>query len=762
VALLTDRWDLAVNGEAQLVMVCGEPGIGKSRLVEELHDSVADQPCIHIRFQCSPYHANSALYPLTRQLERGAGFAAHDSDAIKLDKLETMLSQGSDDFRHTAALLAPFLGIDTGDRYPKLGMSPRRQKSEAMDAMADYLAGLSTVKPLLMILEDAHWIDPSSEEAMERVVTRMIGHRALLVVTHRPEYTPRWSNLGHATALGLGHLGRHQVKELALQICGDRPLPEAVLTQITARTDGVPLYVEELTKSVIESNAENDALPGGDGGAVPASLRDSLTGRLDRLEHGRNVAQIGACIGRTFSHDMLSAVADMPEDTLQESLEELVQSGLLSRAGAPSEQRYRFKHALVQDAAHDLLLKSRRQAIHGRIADILLRDQKDVAAQVPEVIAQHFAEAGNPAKAVEYWLAAGAVAFGRFAYAEAVEHSNAGLSHLQYLDEGIARDRLELALSLLLGGAYLQVRGFAADQVRDAHTRALSLAEALGDERHTFIALVGLAVWYMVRGPQRRSRELMERLQGVAAKIGEPAFLVVADLLHGILNVFMADNVAARMRLGRVLDLAPSVEPADVIKIVGADPLCQANLWLSIALWRRGYPDQACVHLDKCVARGDAVDHPASRAGARCMGAVTLLERGELEEAVAMAMEGSTYAKEQSLPDWEAIGLGSSGNAMLRMGKIDDAEKVLTVANDMRAVTGNGFHNPELYQGRISLARGDGDAAIAIVDETLPLIRDAGEFWYEVEFLRLKGLALAAKGETHHPAAEAAFLEAIS
>ena len=761
IALLTDRWDLAVNGEAQLVMVCGEPGIGKSRLVEELHERGADQPCIHIRFQCSPYHTNSPLYPLIRQLERGAGFAADDTESVKLDKLEALLAQGSDDYRHTAAMLSPLLGIDAGDRYPKLGMSPRRQKSEAMDAMADYLAGLSTVNPLLMILEDAHWIDPSSEEAMERVVTRMIGHRALLIVTHRPEYAPPWSNLGHATALGLGHLGRHQVKELALQICGERPLPEAVLRQITTRTDGVPLYVEELTKSVIESNADGSLLPA-DGGAVPSSLRDSLTARLDRLEYGREVAQIGACIGRTFSHDMLSAVADMPKNTLQESLQELVRSGLLSHAGAPSDQRYRFKHALVQDAAHDLLLKTRRQAIHGRIADILLRDQKEFAEQVPEIIAQHFAEAGNPTKAVKYWLAAGSVASGRFAYAEAVEHLSAGLSHLQHLDEGGTRDRMELGLSLLLGGAYLQVRGFASDQVRDAHTRALSRGESLGDERRTFIALVGLSVWYMVRGPQRRSRELMERLQGVAAEIGDPSLLVVADLLHGILNVFMADNAAARVRLGRVIDMAVSVEPATIIKIVGADPLCQAHLWLSIALWRLGFADQACVHLEKCVGRGDAVDHPASRAGARCMGAVTLLERGELEEAVAMAMAGSTFAKEQSLPDWEAIGLGSCGNAMLRMGKVDEAETVLTIANDMRAVTGNGFHNPELYQGRIRLARGDADAAIAIVDDTLPKIREAGEFWYEVEFLRLKGLALTAKGEDQHEAAEAVFREAIA
>jgi len=216
------------------------------------------------------------------------------------------------------------------------------------------------------------------------------------------------------------------------------------------------------------------------------------------------------------------------------------------------------------------------------------------------------------------------------------------------------------------------------------------------------------------------------------------------------------------VRLGRVIDMAVSVEPATIIKIVGADPLCQAHLWLSIALWRLGFADQACVHLEKCVGRGDAVDHPASRAGARCMGAVTLLERGELEEAVAMAMAGSTFAKEQSLPDWEAIGLGSCGNAMLRMGKVDEAETVLTIANDMRAVTGNGFHNPELYQGRIRLARGDADAAIAIVDDTLPKIREAGEFWYEVEFLRLKGLALTAKGEDQHEAAEAVFREAIA
>jgi class 3 adenylate cyclase/tetratricopeptide (TPR) repeat protein len=766
VALLMDRWELSREGEGQVVMLGGEPGIGKSRIVQAVMDRVDDEEHIRLRYQCSPYHTNSALYPVIQQLERASGIVRDDDDDAKLDKLQTVLALGTNQVGRAVAMLAPLLSIDPGDKFARSGMSPRKQIAETIEVLADQLSGLSETRPVLLILEDAHWIDPSTQEAFDRLAAQVARRRVLLIITHRLEYQPPWSSLGHATALRLSRLRRSDVTAMATQVTGGKSLPEQLLGQIIAKTDGIPLFVEELTAMVIESGLVEDT-----GGrfelsgpitdlAVPSTLQDSLTARLDRMAAVREVAQIGACIGRTFPQTLLAAVADMPEDQLDSALQKLEESELLFRNGRAPNARYTFKHALVQDAAHDLLLRSRRQEIHRRIAEALESDKSTIVEKEPEVVAQHYAEAELHNRAIDYWIRAGGRALRRYAYAEAVEHLTTGLAALERIPEGEDRDRLEIALRAPLGAAYIQSRGFGGSEVEITYTRTLELCDLLDDDRRRFDALFGLCVWYLVRGEVRRSGLIAGRILALAESSENPTLTLVANLIYGVQLVFVGDCGRARDRLSKVLEVDDRIDINRVTYVGGGDPIAYAHLWLSFIVWKLGYPDTGIAHLRKALVRADEVDNPASRAGAMTVGALTLLECGELDEAIDLALEGSNFAKEQGLPDWEAVGLGASANAKLRKGLVDEALSIMEYSDEMRRVIGMGFRNTRLYRARAHMLRGELDKALEIFDITLPEIRQTGELWFESELLRMKGDTLVESGADRHAEAEACFVEA--
>ena len=767
IALLMDRWELACGGEGQVVLLGGEAGIGKSRIVQAILQRLDDQKYTRLRYQCSPYHTNSALYPIIQQLERASGIVRGDDDDSKIDKLETILALGTNDVARAGAMLAPLLSIQSGDRYARSGMSPRKQKAETIEVIADQLAGLSESRPVLLILEDSHWIDPSTKEAFDRLAAQAARSRVLLVVTHRLEYQPPWASLGHATALRLSRLRRSDVTAMATQVSGGKTLPDQVMGQIIDKTDGVPLFVEEFTSMVIESGLVEDTgkcyeLSGPITDlAVPSTLQDSLTARLDRLAAVREIAQIGACIGRTFPRTLLATVSDVSEAELTAALGKLEDAELLFRSGQSSEARYTFKHALVQDAAHDLLLRSRRHQIHQRIAEALESDHSTIVEKEPEVLAQHYAEAELFSRAVEYWTRAGRRALRRYAYAEAVEHLTTGVAALERIEPGLDRDRLEIALRAPLGAAYIQSRGFGYGEVEEIYTRTLELCDILNDDRRRFDALFGLCVWYMVRGEQSRSGLIAGRVLAIAEASEDPTLSLVADLIYGVHMVFVGNCAESRDRLKHVLEIDDSIDISRVTSVGGGDPLAYGHLWLSLVTWKMGYPDQGRDHLDKALARAETVDNPASRAGAMTVGALTLLECGELEKASDMALEGAAFAKEQGLPDWEAVGLGASSNAKLRLGLIDEADTLLTRSVDMRAAIGMGFRNMRLYRARIHMLRGELDQALELLDRTLPEIHQTGELWFEAELLRTKGEALHALGPDHHPEAEQCFFKAL-
>ena len=394
-ALLQRRWQQAKAGEGSVVLISGEPGIGKSRLAQTLLEQLSGEPHTRLRLFCSPHHQDSALYPTITQLERAAGFRREDTAEQRLDKLEAVLAQATNDLGEAAPLLAALLSLPAGERYPPLNLTPQKQKEKTLRALVAQVEGLAARQPVLMLFEDAQWSDPTSLELFDLIIDRVPALRILLIVTFRPEFTPPWTGRPHVTSLGLNRLAPRQRAEMIAGVTGGKALPEEIAEQIIDRTDGVPLFVEELTKAVVESGILTDA---GDrytaAGpvtplAIPASLQASLLARLDRLAPVREVAQIGAALGRQFSHELIGAVAPMPQPQLDDALAQLVSAELIYRRGTPPDAEYTFKHALVQDAAYSTLLRSRRQQLHARIAATLEDRFPDIVAAQPALLAHH-------------------------------------------------------------------------------------------------------------------------------------------------------------------------------------------------------------------------------------------------------------------------------------------------------------------------------------------------------------------------------------
>jgi len=488
-SLLNERWRQAKDREGQVVLLCGEPGIGKSRLTQVLREQVSAEPHLQLRYQCSPYHTNSALHPVVEHIERAAGFDSADDVPTRIGKMEALLRTARDDISTAAPIVAALLSIDTGDHYPPAHLTPQAQKAATLKALVDHVLGLSSRQPVLMIFEDAHWIDPTTQEALDLLIAAITGVPVLMVISYRPEYQPPWARLTHVTTLPLVRLPRSQCVLMAEKVSGGRPLPGEVLDHIIVKTDGVPLFVEELTKTVLESGllAETDGAYRLVGPlhalAIPSTLQDSLMARLDRAAPMREVAQIGSCIGRQFSRDLLAAVTLLDDSALEDALRQLIDAELVFRVGGAPDAGYTFKHALVQDAAYNTLTKARRQALHGQIVQTLLSGFSWIAESTPETFAHHYTEAANYEQAARYWRLAAERASARFANAEAIAHFRKGLATLARVPPGSERVDRELALRM---GLVASLR--MADRYDEA-LEELERAEALATEHERLLDL---------------------------------------------------------------------------------------------------------------------------------------------------------------------------------------------------------------------------------------------------------------------------------
>ena len=466
--LLLRRWSKAKTGEGQVVLLSGEAGIGKSRLTAALLERLASEPHTRLRYFCSPQHTDSAFYPIISQMERAAGFTHEDTAKAKLDKLDAVLAQTSTPIQD-AALFAEMLSLPNDGRYPALDLAPEERRQRTQEALTAQLAGLTRQRPVLMIVEDAHWVDPTSLEVFGRTVDQIKTLPVLLIVTFRPEFNAPWAGRSHVTSLALNRLGEREAAAIIARIVGNKDLPADVTAEIVERTDGIPLFVEEMTKAVLEAEGEGEArltaaaMPS-PALAVPASLHASLMARLDRLGHSKKIAQIGAALGREFSHTLLAAVARKPEAETASALERIIDAGLLFRQGTPPQATYLFKHALVQDAAYGTLLREPRRALHARIAETLESRFAEIAENQPEVLARHFTEAGMSETAIQYWSKAGERALQRSANAEAAAHLTSAIELICVSPKGGGESRLELRLQMALGSAARAIHGHAAPE----------------------------------------------------------------------------------------------------------------------------------------------------------------------------------------------------------------------------------------------------------------------------------------------------------
>src|SRR5262245_39028751 len=539
--MLLDRFEQAKDGEGQVVLLSGEPGIGKARLVHALLARLAGEPNPTIRYYCSPYHVNSALHPVMEQLERAAGFEPEDRPERKLDKLE-LLIRGTDDVAAVAPLFAALLSIPAGSRYGALNMSAQRQRELTIAALLDQLGGLAARQPVLMVLEDSHWLDPTSTELFERVIERSQTLPLMLLITFRPEFAPPWTSYLHVTSLTLNRLGRRHSTEMIAAVAGGKPLPAAILDQIWAKTEGVPLFVEELTKTVLEPGLLEDRgdryelagpLPPL---AIPATLQDSLMARLDRFVAVKEVAQIGAVIGREFSYRLLATLSPLEETALQEALSQLVGSELVFRRGTIPDATYSFKHAFIQDAAYRSLLKTKRQQVHAQVAKALRERFPDVTESQPEVLAHHLTEAGLTVVAIGSWQRAGEMAAERSANAEAAAHYHRGLELLRTLPESAERNERELDLLTALGSLLMATKGEGHAEVATVYGRARDLCRVEGDTSRLAAVLQGLRIYHMVRADLASAQKAAEELLALGERTGDSGYQIEGHRAIGLVS----------------------------------------------------------------------------------------------------------------------------------------------------------------------------------------------------------------------------------
>ena len=653
VELLLERWGRAKQGQGQVVVLIGEAGIGKSRLVQVVKDHAASEPHVRVELRGSPYHQQSPLHPVIVHLQRLLGWRPEEAPEDKLAKLEAVLTRYGLPLPETVPLFASLLTLPLPERYPPLALSPQRQKDRTLENLLAWQLREAERQPMLLIIEDLHWLDPSTVEFLGLLVDQAATWRLLVLLTTRPGFRPPWAQGAHATQIPLSRLRREQAARMIQDVAGSKPLPAEVRDRLLDRTDGVPLFIEESTKMVLESGLLREAddryelmgpLPML---AIPTTLHDSLVTRLDRLPLAKPVAQLAATIGRQFSFELLQAVSPLDKVVMREALEQLIDAELLYERGVVPPATYVFKHALIQQAAYQSLLRSTRQQYHQRIARTLVDQFPETAATQPELVAHHYTEAGLGLQAVPFWQRAGQRAMERSANLEAISHLTRGLELLRAHPETPDHLQQELTLQLALGAELLMIRGYPAPEVEQAFTRALDLCQRVGDSAQLFAAQAGLWGIYLTRPRLSVACDLAERAFALAQRLDDPALLQEAHLMLGASLFYLGDLVSARGHLEQGVALYKPAPSHEGVVRMGADPGARCLAWASWTLWILGYPDQAQVRMEAALSMGEEISHAFTRAWVLHFASTLHAWRRELEPARERAEQEIDLSKEQ-------------------------------------------------------------------------------------------------------------------
>lgn len=741
--LLARRWLRVKTGEGQVVQLAGEAGIGKSRLTVALMAHIAKEPHTRLRYFCSPQHADSALHPVIVQMERAAGLADAETPQDRLDRLDDMLRQTATPCED-AALLAEMLSLANDGRYPAPNLSPPQRRQKTLQALVAQLEALSRREPVLMVFEDAHWTDPTSLELFARVADRIATLPVLLIVTSRPEFKPPWIGRPHVTALTLNRLAQRDVGAMIDRVIGDRPLPASVRQDIIARTDGIPLFVEEMTKAVLEADNDGEARRTATANpspapAVPASLQASLMARLDRLGSAKEVVQIGAAIGREFSHALLAAVAGRPEAELGAALDRLIEAGLLSRQGLPPHANYLFKHALVQDAAYGLLLREPRRALHARIAETLERQFAETTASEPEIVALHFGRAERAESAFLHYERAGDRSVARSAFAEAIAHFDAALAQLGSLPPGAERGQRELAILLKQGPAVMMLRGQRVPEIERIYRRAYDVAKALGDEQRLFKALWGLWLHANVTGNTDLARDRAEELVALGNRSGKEELVLEAMHCRWSTAGFCGDVAGTLAGARDGLRLYDPAKHGGLGAEFGAhDPGVCAYFVTGHSFAQSGRPRAAAENAERSIALSGRLDHVPTTVFAATNALTTFQMIGDRTAVIRQAARVKELADQLDLPGPRSLALFFDAWARACGDGIDAGLQAMEAEFPRVSALGS---MPVLYAGMIAgirLEAGHAAQALELLDGVLAKVKEPGVGFFLPEIHRLR------------------------
>ncbi|MGY3356637.1 class 3 adenylate cyclase/tetratricopeptide (TPR) repeat protein [Bradyrhizobium sp. GM0.4] len=762
------RQRLAWQGQGQMVLISGEAGIGKSRIVATLSESPSLGAHRRVRYQCSPYHTNSVLHPFVAQLERAAGIRSHDTPGQKLDKLEAMLSLGTQQVAQATPLIAALLSIPTGDHCPPLALSPAQQRRQTFAALLDQLEGLAREQPLLIICEDMHWADATTLELFDLAVDRIRGLPILVLMTSRPEFEPSWSGLANVSLLRLDRLDRRDSRALVEQVAVGRQLPREMMKQIIDRTDGIPLFVEELTKMVLESGLlledagryrlDNPLPPL----AIPATLQDSLMARLDRLAPVKELAQIGAAIGRDFSYALLRYVAGRDDLTLSAALAQLEEAELLVRRGAPPEANYSFKHALVQEAAYESLLKSKRQVLHKRIGDVLREKFPVVAETEPEVLAHHFTEAGLNEVALEWWRKAGLQALKRSAYSEAIAHLGKAIAIADDLPDEHDRMMGRLHLQIAYGRALRGSLGHSAPETVAAWTRARQFAADINDPVELAPVHSGLFNACLTHGELAPMQALVDAIVNAAdRRPASPVAAVVAHWTGGVTCWFGGDYLNARLHLEKALEIYGDEPDPATFRGSALDLPFVIMRFLALVLWPLGRIARAR-RLAAEAIRASGEKRALSQANALVHRAVfDGLCGGMLQQTETILALG--LARDHTMPLYVAAGTYLNGLAKWRAG--DGMAGLTEMRRGWTLLHENDCYLCEPFWG-MHVAMADAESGqlengLEILSGLIAWAGQSGQHWLDAELHRVYGELLLRHDPSDLARAETALSRAL-
>jgi class 3 adenylate cyclase/predicted ATPase len=759
--LLLRRWEQSKAGHGQVVLISGEAGIGKSTLVDTLRTHVRREESTRVALRCSPYYTNSALYPVIAHVQQAIRLARDDTAVEKLTKLERALQPLSLPLHEVVPLMAALLAVPLPDgRYPPLPMTPLQQRQLTYDALVAWMLEEAERQPALVVWEDLHWADPSTLELLGLFIDQAPTAPILHLLTFRPEFVPPWPTRSHMTPLTLHRLERPQVEAMIAPLTNGKTLPVEVLEHIVSKTDGVPLFVEELTKMLLESTllrqeADRYALTGPLATVtIPTTLYDSLMARLDRLPTVREVAQLGAVLSREFPYELLRALTTIDEATLQHGLTQLVDAELLYQRGRPPRARYLFKHALIQDAAYASLLKSTRQQYHRQVAQCLEARFPEIVATEPELLAHHYTEAGSHAQAVGYWQQAGTQALQRSANVEAIAHVQRGLALLTTLPDTPQRTQHELDLLAILGPALLATKGYAAQEVLQAYMRARALCQQVSETPEHFSVLYGLWVFYSARSEHQTAMELGEQCLRLAQHVQNAALLLMAHLAIGISWFYLGNPTLACTYLERTIALYDPAHHHVLAYHYAGDPAILGLGYSAWPLWLRGYPAQARMQSARALSLAQQLTHPYTLARTLYYDALLCQFRRDVPAVRDQADAAITMATAQRFALVRAAGSILRGWAIAVQEHNTEGLVQIQQGLDMYRSTGAEFQRPHFLtlMAEASGLLGQPEGGLAALEEAVTLMEQTGERYYKAELHRQRGELLLLREAKNHPA----------